>query len=579
MQPWNGEQLGINERACGGAFPIENPESKNENPEERLFALLDAYVESLRGGTPENGALEPPAELVEAFPELGQMLDCLDALESICPGVGAAGDSEQTVASGSMAESPGRGSGLPRRFGVYELLQEIGRGGMGVVYRARHASLGSTVAVKMIRSSQLASDEEVRRFYQEAREAARLSHSHIVKVHDVGECDGQHYLAMDLVEGAPLSSLLSEQEPMEPEQAADMLADLARAVHYLHCQGIIHRDLKPSNVLVDGEGCPHLTDFGLIKVLTRDSRETTSGTIIGTPCYMSPEQARGQSSHVTACSDVYSLGAMLYEMLTGRPVFREENPLETLLCVLEREPPLPRKLNPSVPDDLEQICLRCLEKKPERRYESAAALAEDLERFLKKEPILAPAVSPWHRLQRWVRREPALVSRLFGLGIGAAIVHGNFMVAEVEHPRHWVVMGVLGTWAALSVVLQKLQGAGRLSGSIPFLWAVLDGVLFTAVLFLAEGPRDLLLAGYPLLIAASGLWFRVRMVWFMTTVCLAAYTALLVMSPPDPELPPHYAGLFAAMLVIVGAIVAYQVFRIRVLSRYFERRGLPRSTR
>ncbi len=560
--------------STGSSATIE----RSGSSEERLFALLDAYVESLRGGGGEGGELEPPPELLEAFPELGQMLDCLDALESICPRRSTGSDGS-TLSSGSpLAESAEKAAAFPRNFGGYELLAEIGRGGMGIVYRARHKSLGATVAVKMIRASQLASAEELRRFYQEAREAARLTHSHIVKVHDVGECEGQHYLVMDLVEGTTLASLLSEAEPMEPEHAAAMLADVARAVHYLHTQGIIHRDLKPSNVLVDAEGEPHLTDFGLIKVLSGDSRETTTGTIIGTPCYMSPEQARGQSAHVTARSDVYSLGAMLYEMLTGRPVFREENPLDTLLCVLEREPQLPRKLNPRVPDDLEQICLRCLEKNPERRYESAAAVAEDLERHLRKEPIQAPAVSVWHRLQRWVRREPALVSRMLGLGIGAGIVQVNFMLSTAEHPDHWLVMGVLVLWGVLSIALQKLQGAGRLAATIPFLWASLDGLLFTVVLFLADGPSDLLLAGYPMLVAASGLWFRVRMVWFMTAVCLAASAVLLLTGPERPDLPSHYPGLFAAMLLIAGMIVAYQVHRIRVLSRYFEHRGVRRGT-
>lgn len=551
----------------------------NDSNEERLFALLNAYVESLRGAQADGAALEPPADLLEAFPELGQMLDCLDALESVCPRVVDQSDLSTLHGERGAIDSSNHAPPLPRSFGNYELLAEIGRGGMGVVYRARHRSLGASVAVKMIRSSQLASDDEIRRFYQEAREAARLTHSHIVKVHDVGECEGQHFLAMDLVEGATLASLLSEGQPLEPERAAGMLADLARAVEYLHSQGIVHRDLKPSNVLVDSDGEPHLTDFGLVKVLTRDSRETTTGTIIGTPCYMSPEQARGQSAHVTARSDIYSLGAMLYEMLTGRPVFREENPLDTLLCVLEREPQLPRKLNPRVPDDLEQICLRCLEKKPERRYESAAALADDLERYLRKEPIQAPAVSLWHRLQRWVRREPALVSRLLGLGVIAGIVQINFMTSDVDEPNHWAVMGVLGTWALLSFVLQRLQRIDRVAGAVPWLWATLDCILFTMCLHLAHGPRELLLAGYPLLIAASGLWFRVRMVWFMMSLCLAAFGVLVVLNPWNAPVPPHYPVLIAAMLLIVGMIVAYQVRRVRVLSRYFEQRGAPRSTR
>lgn len=559
---------------------MASPATSTANPaspadEERLFALLNAYVESLRGA---EAVQEPPPELLEAFPELGQLLDCLDALEAVCPPIpGSSGTSTLDGDSRRDSASPSAPP-LPRNFGSYELLSEIGRGAMGVVYRARHRTLGATVAVKMIRASQLASADEIRRFYQEAREAARLTHAHIVKVHDVGECEGQHFLAMDLVEGTTLASLLSEEQPPDPERAAGLLADLARAVHYLHTQGIIHRDLKPSNVLVDADGAPHLTDFGLVKVLAGDSRETTTGTIIGTPCYMSPEQARGHSARVTARSDVYSLGAMLYEMLTGRPVFREENPLDTLLCVLEREPQLPRTLNARVPEDLEQICLRCLEKKPERRYESAGALADDLERYLRKEPIQAPAVSPWHRMQRWVRREPALVSRLLGLAVIALIVQGNFLASEVDEPNHWPVMGVLGTWALLSFALERVRQGDRVAAAVPYLWAALDCLLFTICLHLAHGPRELLLAGYPLLIAASGLWFRVRMVWFMMVLCLAAFGGLVLADPWSAPVPPHYPGLFAAMLLIVGMIVAYQVRRIRVLSRYFEQRGAPRTT-
>jgi serine/threonine-protein kinase len=218
-----------------------------------------------------------------------------------------------------------------------------------------------------------------------------------------------------------------------------------------------------------------------------------------------------------------------------------------------------------------------LEKKPERRYESAAAVADDLERYLKKEPIHAPAVSLWHRLQRWVRREPALVSRLIGLAVIAGIVQINFMVSDVDEPNHWAVMGVLGAWALLSFFLQRVQRIDRVAGQVPYLWALLDCILFTTCLHLAHGPRELLLAGYPLLIAASGLWFRVRMVWFMMGLCLAAFGALVILNPWRSPVPPHYPGLFAAMLLIVGMIVAYQVRRIRVLSRYFDQRGAARS--
>jgi serine/threonine-protein kinase len=562
-----------------------------DHHEEHLFALLDGYVESLRNAEANPAALDPPAELLDAFPDLGALLDCLDSLEALSPVQVTA--TNRSAATLSPAPSSGGAavpadvdlSGsrhamtLPRAFANYELLEEIGRGGMGVVYRARHRSLNADVAVKMIRSSQLATSEEVRRFYQEARAAAGLHHSHIVKVHDVGECEGQHYLTMDLVDGPTLVELTRDGRPAEPERAAEVMADVTRAVAYLHSKGIIHRDLKPSNILLNSEGVPHVTDFGLAKLLSDDSRQTTTGTIIGTPSYMAPEQAGGHSGRVTPQSDVYSLGAILYELITGKPVFQEDSPLDTLLCVLEREPLLPRRLNPQVPHDLEQICLRCLEKDPARRYPSATALAEDLERFLKQEHILVPAAGTVHRLQRWVRREPALVSRLLGLSLIAGILQINYLLSVVSQAHHYRIMAVLASWAALSWVLQRLLGNENLARFVPFLWAATDAGHFTGLLALADGPIEPLLAGYPLLVAASGLWFRVRLVWFMTALCVLSYFALVRSDAMIHETPRHYPGIFAAITLIVGAIVAYQVYRIRVLSKYFDRKGSPSRSR
>ena len=548
--------------------------------EQRLFELLDAYLESVRSGDTDAESQTPPDELLEAFPELGDLLDCIDSLESVGrewnPATAPFPAAEPT--DSELTAPMGGGSGgsglqrLPCEFGNYELLDVIGRGGMGVVYRARHVSLDSSVAIKLIRANQLATADELNRFYQEARAAAGLSHSHIVKVHDVGEYQGQHFLAMDLVEGKDLSQLVAAGGPMAGERAAEIMADVARAVHYLHQHDIVHRDLKPSNILIDANGEPHLTDFGLAKLLSVDSRETTTGTIIGTPSYMAPEQAAGHSSHVTPVSDVYSLGAILYELLTGQPVFREQNPLDTLLCVLEREPQLPRSLNSSIPSELEQICLRCLEKAPERRYESALAVAEDLERFLRAEPLQLPAVSLGHRLQRWGRRKPAFASRLLGLSFVAAIVQLAYLADGSGLIHHWSIMGVLLAWGCLSYLLQRLLTADVAPRYVEFAWASVDALLFTVLLLLADGPPSSLLAGYPLLIAASGLWFRVRLVFYMTAVCVAAF---LVVSATrlSTDVPDHYPGIVVALLVVVGGLVAYQVRRIRVLSRYFERRA------
>lgn len=558
---------------------IEHPRDPADDAhEQRLFELLDAYVESLRDPDVSAEDLDPPEELLDAFPNLPDMLDCLDSLESFCerpavPDKAQTADAPTLLSSeSSLTSTESAFAAAPLRdFGPYELLDEIGRGGMGVVYRARHKALGAVVAVKLIRSSQLASQQEVQRFYQEARAAAGLSHSHIIKVHDVGEYSGQHFLSMDLVDGPNLADLLKDGA-VDPERAAQLMADIARAVHYLHTRGIVHRDLKPSNILLDEDGEPYVTDFGLAKDLAADSQQTATGTIIGTPSYMAPEQAGGRRGDVGACSDVYSLGAILYELLTGRPVFREENPLDTLMCVLEREPVLPHQLNPHIPETLEQICLRCLEKQPERRYATALEVANDLEQFLKGEPITVPTRSPWRRFTKWLAREPALVTRLAALLIVLPIIQLNYWLNEVTALEHWPVVCVLLAWAICSWGLQRLLRYEARENWVRFVWAGVDAVLFGLLIYLAGGPVETLYAGFPLLIAASGLWFRVRVVCFMTLACAVEYW-VLAFAVPNSEVLFHYRGIFTVILLATGSVVAFQVYRIRRLSRYFELRG------
>ncbi len=312
-----------------------------------LFELLDKYVSMLGEQDSSSRTCMAPEALLKAHPDLAGLLQCLDTLDSlaIAPVHDRAGatadDALDAVSDDSAAgEVRGRGTGRPDEFGRYQLLGEIGRGGMGVIYRARQTMLGSDVALKMIRSNHLASADEIRRFYQEARAAAGLRHPNIVSVHDVGDVDGQHFLTMDFVDGGSLADLL-RTGPLDPELAAELLLTVAQAVQYLHDHQVIHRDLKPSNILLDAGGQPSVTDFGLAKVFHGDSQETASGTILGTPSYMSPEQAAGRAALVSPRSDVYSLGAILYEMLTGRAPFNSENPLDTVLQVLESEPIAP----------------------------------------------------------------------------------------------------------------------------------------------------------------------------------------------------------------------------------------------
>jgi tetratricopeptide (TPR) repeat protein len=305
---------------------------------------------------------------------------------------------------------------LPRAFGDYELQTEIGRGGMGVIYGAYQAALNRTVAVKLLLSGVHSSEAALQRFQLEAAAAAGLQHPDIVAIHDYGECEGQPYYAMDLVAGRNLAELC-DGRPLVARRAAEILRLVAGAVHYAHQRGILHRDLKPSNVLVDEEGRPRVTDFGLAKMLGSTGGGTVTGQMIGSPSYAAPEQAAGRFGEIRVATDVYGLGALFYHLLTGRAPFNAATPTETLRLVLDTDPPPPRLLNPSLPRDLETICLKCLAKEPARRYATAAEVAEDVERFLNERPIRARPPGALYRMGKFARRHRAV-----GAAIGVAVV-------------------------------------------------------------------------------------------------------------------------------------------------------------
>jgi serine/threonine-protein kinase len=365
--------------------------------EERLSALVEELSEA-----PPGTARERLEELVAAHPELSGHLRELFAAMLVTEAVaeqstvfdrGRADDGDSFVFGPAVS-----GTGLPRfvpgvttlpaTLGDYELIAEIGRGGMGVVYQAEQKSLGRTVAIKMLLRRDLASAADLARFRSEAEAAARLDHPGIVPIFEVGELDGLPFYSMRFIEGTTLARRLAAG-PLPPRESAALLARVADAVQAAHDRGVLHRDLKPSNILIDASGRPHVSDFGLAKRLEDDASVTHTGAILGTPCYMSPEQAAGSRGDVGPTSDVWSLGAILYQTLTGRPPFQASSPMDTLLAVLETDPPAPRTVASGVDRDLEMIALKSLQKPQELRYASAGSLAADLRAFLAGETIAA----------------------------------------------------------------------------------------------------------------------------------------------------------------------------------------------
>src|SRR5437867_2426154 len=294
-------------------------------------------------------------------------------------------------------------------FGDYELLEEIGRGGQGVVYRARQKSLNRTVALKVIGLGHWATEAHLKRFRREAESAASLEHPCIVPIYEVGERDGSCYFSMKFIEGGQLDEVV-RSEPITIRRAVELIAKVARIVHYAHEHHILHRDIKPGNILLDQKGEPHLTDFGLARLVETESTVTRTMEVLGTPSYMAPEQAMGNNAQLTSATDVYGLGAVLYQLLTGHPPFAGGTTYETIRLVLDTEPRQPRLWSPKVDRDVSTICLKCLEKDPKRRYSSALALAEDLEHWLKHEQIQAPRTGVFARGRKWIRRNPTMAA-------------------------------------------------------------------------------------------------------------------------------------------------------------------------
>jgi serine/threonine protein kinase len=407
-----------------------------------------ARIESIEGF---NGSEHPSVEQLHAF-AVGQLSEddsskverhlagctsCSEALET-SPNdtfVALVQQGDSLVRSGAAATA-----GLSRPFHSmpgYTLLERLGQGGIGVVWKARQEGLNRLVAVKRLRCAGEGSVEALARFRREAKSVARLNHVNIVQIYEIGEHEGEPYLTLEYMEGGSLAEKLAAG-PLPPKPAAPLVETLARAVHYAHEQGIIHRDLKPGNVLLADDGSPKISDFGLAKQLDAETVQTQTGAILGTPSYMAPEQADSRQTSIGPATDVYALGAILYEMLTGRPPFRGPTVLDTLAQVREQEPVPPRQLQPNIRGDLETICLKCLHKEPRRRYGSALELAEDLRRFSNSEPIRARPVGRLERIVKWTRRHPSkailgFVALLAPLAIVAGLLgHNHQLKKEIQ---------------------------------------------------------------------------------------------------------------------------------------------------
>ena len=416
-------------RKCGAKIFSDAPEALCAR------CVLKSALGGLAGASVAAGGLSAVAAYsAEAAAKAGSAKAADDPARLDDP----ARDETDAAAAGHNKKTAGAAE-LLGELGDYELLEEVGRGGQGVVFRARQKSLNRTVALKVISLGQWASKAHLKRFRLEAEAAARLEHPGIVPIHEVGERDGSCYFSMKFVEGGQLDEVV-RRESMSTRQAAELIAKVARTVHYAHEHGILHRDIKPGNILLDAKGEPHLTDFGLARLVESESSVTQTLDVLGTPSYMAPEQAVGNNAAVSSATDVYGLGGVLYQLLTGQPPFAGGATYETIKLLLDTEPKQPRLLNPKIDRDLSTICLKCLEKDPKRRYTSALALAEDLEHWLKHEPIQARHTGIFARGKKWVRRNPT--SALLAASLITLVAAAGWIISKSELVRHPVTTGI-----------------------------------------------------------------------------------------------------------------------------------------
>ncbi|MEM8732803.1 MAG: serine/threonine-protein kinase [Planctomycetota bacterium] len=469
----------------------------------------------------------------------------------------------KATSESSIASNP------PQFLGDYEILGEIDRGGMGVVYRARHQRLNRIVALKLIRSGSLASDEEVERFLSEAEAAAALSHPNIVPIYEVGQINGLVFYTMAYIEGDSLAQLVAKGM-MESDEAVRILHRLCNAVEYAHRAGIYHRDLKPANVLINEEGQPVIIDFGLAKVANRDQSLTATGQILGTPAYMTPELASGRVKTIGPAADVYALGAILYFLCTGQPAFSGPTPFDVLLQVLDKRPPRPSKLKKHLSRDIDTICLKALEKEPSARYQTATELGSDLQRVLTGEPIDSPQESWTEKLTKWWQREPILVAHVMGIGITTLIVVVAYLIREEYNQLFYYRLGLLLIWLAASFFLQTWVDLAKWNHAAIFTWLAIDVFLYTTLITFAGPPRSMLLIGYPMMIVGSGLFYQRRFTVTKTVLCIVGFSVLAWQFPKDDFVKPDFSAIFLTGLIVICLCTITMINRIRGLSRFYE---------
>ena len=534
--------------------------------DEHLAQILAEVSEQQRRGQ------KPDIDvLTKQHPDLADELRQLLAIAQIADEVGRSQNGAGvTISQPTRVASP-LFSDLPRTFGDFELVEQIGRGAMGVVYKAWEKSLKRFVALKMILRGEQASGADLARFQGEAQSAAGLTHPNIVPVYKVDSENGQAYFSMKLVEGQTLARRI-KSGPLPPRDAARYLAAVSRAVHHAHQKGILHRDLKPANILVDGDDQPLVTDFGLAKRVEGGVSLTGTGAIVGTPSYMAPEQAAGNQGNLGPAADIYSLGAILYELLTGRPPFLAATAFDTLFQVRSEEPVRPRLLNPQIDPDLEFICRKCLEKKPEHRYSSAQRLAEDLESFLKSEPVSARSSSLIYFVNRLFREShhaPVLENwgglwmwhslKLFLLCAVTSLMYAVGVRDHLPFLCLWTIGLVL--WGSLFWYWRRRAGPVTfVERQIAHAWA--GGVIASIATFVVEVALGLdVLVLSPILSIAAGMVFLFMAGtlsgWFylVSGACFLIVIPMLLLGPP---LSPLLFGLVSAVGFFVPGLKYYR---------------------